>query len=118
MTVSDVSGSNDPQNTGGSADAAWLDTVWSGASGPTLPATSLGNSRLQCAYAKHNSRVNIVYVDGHSAPSLPSKLTWGQFFGYFDVSTACNSASGISQQSDSPISSADLDGQQWSSAQE
>jgi prepilin-type N-terminal cleavage/methylation domain-containing protein/prepilin-type processing-associated H-X9-DG protein len=118
VTVSDVSGSNDPQNTGGSADAAWLDTFWSGSAGPTLPATSSGNSRLQCAYAKHNNRVNIVYVDGHSAPSLPSKLTWGQFFGLFDVSTPCHSASGITQQSDQPISTADLDTQQWSTAQE
>jgi prepilin-type N-terminal cleavage/methylation domain-containing protein/prepilin-type processing-associated H-X9-DG protein len=118
VTVSDVSGSNDPQNTGGSADSAWLDTFWSGSSGPTLPATSMGNSRLQAAYAKHNNRVNIVYVDGHSAPSLPSKLTWGQFFGFFDGSVACHSASGITQQSDSPISSSDLDSQQWSSAQE
>jgi hypothetical protein len=40
------------------------------------------NHRLQTAYAKHNKRV--IYVDGHAATSLPSKLTWGQFYGIFD----------------------------------
>jgi prepilin-type processing-associated H-X9-DG protein len=73
---------------------------------------------LQAAYAKHNNRVNIVYVDGHSAPSLPSKLTWGQFFGVFDASVACKSASGMTQQSDQPISSPALDAQQWSGTPE
>ena len=118
VAVTDVSGSNDPQKTGGAADAAWLDTYWSGSSGPTLSATSPGNARLQTAYAKHSSRVNVVYVDGHAAPSFPSKLTWGQFFGIFDGSVPCKSASGITQQSDSPISSPQLDDQQWSAAPE
>jgi hypothetical protein len=27
--------------------------------------------------------VNVIYVDGHSARTLPSMLTWGQFYGIF-----------------------------------
>ena len=74
----DSSGSNDPANCSAgdlSGDAAWLDIVW--ASDPSK------YPRLQTAYAKHNKRVNIIYVDGHSAPSLPSQLIWGQFYGKF-----------------------------------
>ncbi len=61
-----------------SGDAAWLDDVWAGSPGDPIKA-----ARIQHAYAKHNNRVNVIYVDGHSAPSLASKLTWGQFFGVF-----------------------------------
>jgi prepilin-type N-terminal cleavage/methylation domain-containing protein/prepilin-type processing-associated H-X9-DG protein len=83
----DSSGSNDPlQVYGGGndpgnqpADAAWLDTIWRDDIGKY--------PRLQTAYAKHNKRVNVIYVDGHAAPSLPSKLTWGQFAGAFGPSS-------------------------------
>src|SRR5215471_8300744 len=84
--IADSSGSNDPNECfpgGGSndykGDAAWLDDVWASNSGPGAPIDGK-NHRLQTAYAKHNKRVNIVYVDGHSAPALPSRLTWGQFY--------------------------------------
>jgi len=61
-----------------SGDGAWLDDVWASSTGDPIKA-----ARLQHAYAKHNNRVNVIYVDGHSAPSLASKLTWGQFFGIY-----------------------------------
>lgn len=41
--------------------------------------------RLQTAAFKHNKRVNVIYVDGHAAPSLPSALTYGQFAGAFSA---------------------------------
>jgi prepilin-type N-terminal cleavage/methylation domain-containing protein/prepilin-type processing-associated H-X9-DG protein len=51
-----------------SGDAAWLDDIWAGSPGDPIKA-----ARIQHAYAKHNNRVNVIYVDGHSAPSLASK---------------------------------------------
>jgi prepilin-type processing-associated H-X9-DG protein len=33
---------------------------------------------------KHNLRVNIVYVDGHSQLQLPSRIYWGQFYAKYD----------------------------------
>src|SRR6266550_4330978 len=80
VMITDVSGSNDPANCSAgdlTGDAAWLDIVWAG------DATGGKGHRLATAYAKHNKRVNVIYVDGHSASSLPSKLTWGQFYGKF-----------------------------------
>src|SRR5262249_30667949 len=64
------------------AAGAWLDTFWAANSGAGTSGTE--NKRVQTVIAKHNQRVNVIYVDGHSAPTLPSKLTWGQFWGYFD----------------------------------
>jgi prepilin-type N-terminal cleavage/methylation domain-containing protein/prepilin-type processing-associated H-X9-DG protein len=94
VAITDVSGSNDPADCypggGGNdykGDAAWLDEVWAVASGPGQAVNSK-NHRLQTAYAKHNKRVNVVYVDGHASPALPSSLTWGQFFGVFDSTTS------------------------------
>jgi prepilin-type N-terminal cleavage/methylation domain-containing protein/prepilin-type processing-associated H-X9-DG protein len=90
VAIVDSSGSNDPAECypGGASDdykgdAAWLDLVWANNSGPTREVNGK-NHRLQTAHAKHNKRVNVIYVDGHAASSLPSKLTWGQFFGVFD----------------------------------
>lgn len=120
VAICDVSGSNDPGHIGGDADAAWMDTVWAGNSGPSKAADSTGgsmNGRVQTAHARHNNKINIVFVDGHAAPSLPSKLTWGQFFGVFQAGVTLKT-SGMSQVSDQPISSPQLDPQEWSSAQE
>ena len=78
VAVADSSGSNDPAECfpGGQAndykgDAAWLDLVWASNSGPGQPPKGK-NHRLQTAYAKHNKRVNVIYVDGHAASSLAS----------------------------------------------
>jgi prepilin-type processing-associated H-X9-DG protein len=114
--IADSSGSNDPSECypGGGAndykgDAAWLDEIWATDSGPGQPAGGK-NHRLQTAYAKHNKRVNIVYVDGHSAPALPSRLTWGQFYGAFDSSVLL--ANGW--RPNNFISKAAYDGFEWS----
>lgn len=109
----DVSGMIDPTMEGGlspSSDAAWLDAVWAGNSGTV---SSGMNYRLQTAYAKHNSRVNVIYVDGHSAASKPSQLTWGQFFGNFNSGVTIPT-SGASVISDAPIAPPSLDSVEWS----
>jgi prepilin-type processing-associated H-X9-DG protein len=115
VAISDTSGSNDPNNT---PAAAWLDSFWAGASGPTQPVAS-ENARLQTAYARHNNRANIVYVDGHAAPTLPSSLIWGQFYGVFS-GTIKNSPSTptSSWQWNDSVSTRFLDSQVWSSAPE
>ncbi len=118
VALTDTSGSNDPNNT---PAAAWLDSFWAGSSGPTLPVAGSENARLQTAHARHNNRVNVVYVDGHTAPSLPSKLTWGQFYGEFTpgVTLKTSPSTPISSvQSDAFISSSAYDSQEWSSAPE
>jgi prepilin-type processing-associated H-X9-DG protein len=88
MMSADSSGSNDPANAAAgstAADGAWLDVVWAGDPVGNPPSGGGGKGhRLVLAYAKHNKRVNVIYVDGHAAPSLPSKLTWGQFYGNSD----------------------------------
>jgi prepilin-type N-terminal cleavage/methylation domain-containing protein/prepilin-type processing-associated H-X9-DG protein len=112
VAVTDSSGSVDSQN--GDGGSAWLDTVWSGRSGPTISANDPYNGRLQTAYAKHSDRVNIVYVDGHSAPSKPSALTWGQFYGVFTPGVGLPTSYGNKVQSDASISSSAYDSQQWS----
>jgi prepilin-type N-terminal cleavage/methylation domain-containing protein/prepilin-type processing-associated H-X9-DG protein len=117
VAISDTSGAISP---GAGASAAWLDTVWSGSSGgsqPVIGSNGAGNERLQTAYAKHSNRVNIVYVDGHAAPSLPSTLTWGQFYGVFTPGVQLNT-SYSTVQSDAPISSSAYDSVQWSTVQE
>jgi len=119
VVCSDTSGSNDPNNT---PAAAWLDSFWAGYSGPTLsPTTGSENCRLQTAYARHNKRVNVIYVDGHAAPSLPSALTWGQFFGVFTpgVTIKTSPSTPVSTvQSDDHISSPAYDALEWSTAPE
>jgi prepilin-type processing-associated H-X9-DG protein len=72
-----------------------------------------GNLRLQTAYAKHNNRVNVVYVDSHAAPSLPSDLTWQQFFGRSGTINLQGGGKSTVQGGDS-ISSPDRDSVQWS----
>jgi prepilin-type N-terminal cleavage/methylation domain-containing protein/prepilin-type processing-associated H-X9-DG protein len=116
VAISDTSGSNDP-NGANSDGSAWLDTVWAGQSGAGYGANGGQNWRLQCAYAKHDNRVNIIYVDGHAAPSLPSALTWGQFYGVFDSHTSLPTSYG-SIWSDVSISEPAYDSLQWSTAPE
>jgi prepilin-type N-terminal cleavage/methylation domain-containing protein/prepilin-type processing-associated H-X9-DG protein len=121
VAITDTSGSNDPNN-GLSSGSAWLDTVWAAHSGPTQPIYdgTIGNGRLQTCYAKHSDRVNIIYVDGHSAPSKPSALIWGQFFGVFNPGVTIPIQGGGlgSVQSDASISSAAYDSVQWSTTPE
>jgi prepilin-type N-terminal cleavage/methylation domain-containing protein/prepilin-type processing-associated H-X9-DG protein len=119
VAITDSSGSNDPGQCypGGGADdykgdAAWLDEVWASISGPSAPIDSK-NHRLQTAYAKHNKRVNVIYVDGHAAASLPSRLTWGQFYGVFDNSVLANT-----YRAGAPISKPAYDSAEWSSTPE
>lgn len=115
VAITDTSGSNDP-NKSTSDGAAWLDTVWAGTSGPSQPVStgSIGNGRLQTAYAKHSKNmVNIVYVDGHAGATRPSALTWGQFYGVFSPGVPCPTSYGT-VMSDASISSTAYDSVEWS----
>jgi prepilin-type N-terminal cleavage/methylation domain-containing protein/prepilin-type processing-associated H-X9-DG protein len=116
VAMSDTSGSNDPNNT---PAAAWLDTFWAGSSGPTQPVAS-ENARLQTSYGRHNYRVNIAWVDGHSSSALPSALIWGNFWGVFTPTNVNTSPSTPVSSVNllSPISSPALDKQVWSSVPE
>ena len=116
VAICDVSGSNDPSHVNGDADAAWLDTVWAGYSGPTAAVTGF-NGRVQTAYAKHANRVNVIYVDCHAAASYPSRLTWGQFWGVFTPNVILRTQ-GVSQRSDAFISKPQYDSQEWSGTPE
>jgi prepilin-type N-terminal cleavage/methylation domain-containing protein/prepilin-type processing-associated H-X9-DG protein len=116
VAICDVSGSNDPSQINGDADAAWLDTVWAGFSGPNFPVVGF-NGRVQTAYAKHSNRINVIYVDGHAAPSYPSRLTWGQFWGVFTPGVFLKTQ-GTTQRSDASISKPQYDPLEWSSTQE
>lgn len=113
VSILDVSGSIDPSHINGDADAAWLDTVWANGSGPDQPYNGY-NGRVQTAYAKHNKRINVIYVDGHSAPSRPSALTWGQFWGEFRQ----NIKLGSGKNSSGPISKPEYDSMVWSTVPE
>ena len=120
--VTDTSGSNDPLNeltSDPSSGSAWLDSVWAGKSGSSLPISdgTIGNGRLQTAYAKHSDRVNIIYVDGHSGSSKPSALDWQNFYGTF-IPGHMNGTSFGTVQSDTPISSPAYDSVQWSTRPE
>jgi len=121
VAMCDVSGSNDPGQVNGPADAAWLDTVWASYSGPNFAATANGSSynyRVQTAWAKHNNRINFIYVDGHAGPSYASQITWGQFYGVFTPNVSLPTYYGTTQISSSPISKPALDSVQWSNTQE
>jgi len=119
VAMMDCSGSCDAGQTGGPADAAWLDTVWARNSGPEGPSasnpTDVYDGRVQTAFAKHNNRLNVVFTDGHAAPSLASQLTWGQFWGVFTPGTALLDA-GSGKVSDHPIAKPSWDGIVWSTA--
>jgi prepilin-type N-terminal cleavage/methylation domain-containing protein/prepilin-type processing-associated H-X9-DG protein len=126
LCITEVSGANDPtecDNNGGSliyGDAAWLDGEWAANSGNT---GGTMNYRLQTAYAKHNNRVNVLYVDGHSEPSLVSQLTWGIFWG--DPRSRTGTTSGVSWPTlpngetwSGSISTTAMDTQVWNNAPE
>ncbi|PWU08687.1 MAG: prepilin-type cleavage/methylation domain-containing protein [Verrucomicrobia bacterium] len=119
VAVTDVSGDINPANAGGNnggiADAAWLDSIWAGNSGQDGDPR---NYRLQTAYAKHNKRVNVMYVDGHAAGTLPSRLTWGQFWGILNDPSKVIHTSGRDVVAGNSISSPALDNQEWSGGPE
>ena len=90
VSIDECNGSNNPRKIGGSigdgdADSAWHDDFWSVNSYPNVPDSQVGpaNCRMQTAWGKHNKRVNIIYADGHTAPSKPSQLFWGQYYDMF-----------------------------------
>jgi prepilin-type N-terminal cleavage/methylation domain-containing protein/prepilin-type processing-associated H-X9-DG protein len=118
VAMCDVSGSNDPAFINGVADAAWIDTVWAARSGPGFAANSQFNGRIQTAYAKHNGRVNIIYADGHAAPSYPSALYWGQFYGVFQSGITLLNYDHNPLQWNGPISQTAYDSLQWSTTPE
>jgi prepilin-type N-terminal cleavage/methylation domain-containing protein/prepilin-type processing-associated H-X9-DG protein len=119
VAVTDISGSTDPTFSDPNYfGGAWLDSWWAGNSGNN---GDIANCRLQTAYARHNKRANVVYVDGHAAASLPSKLTWGQFWGIFDANVTIRTSPGTMHStvnSSAPISTPALDGTEWPSAPE
>ncbi|MGD0260499.1 MAG: prepilin-type N-terminal cleavage/methylation domain-containing protein [Verrucomicrobiota bacterium] len=117
VAMCDVSGSNDPWQINGDADAAWLDTVWAGESGPGYPPTGSDNYRIQTAYAKHSNRINVLYVDCHAAPSYPSQLTWGQFWGIFTPGVTLLTQV-TAQRSDDYISTKAYDALSWNNTPE
>jgi prepilin-type N-terminal cleavage/methylation domain-containing protein/prepilin-type processing-associated H-X9-DG protein len=117
VAICDISGSNDPSQINGDADAAWLDTVWAGHSGINYPVNGF-NGRVQTAYAKHSNRINVIYVDGHAAPTYPSRLTWGQFWGVFTPGVSLLTQAGSTQISDGYISKPQYDPLQWSGTPE
>lgn len=126
ICVTEVSGSNNPGDCNGNpgpgsgnadsncGDAAWLDCVWEGNTGPNQPVDS-ENGRLQTAWAKHNNRINVLYVDGHCAPSLASQLTWGQFWGVYGTPPLWPS---LPVAWSASISKPAYDNQVWSNNQE
>lgn len=116
VALCDCSGSNDPSQINGDADAAWLDTEWAGWSGPNSPVVGF-NGRVQTAYGKHNNRINVMYVDGHAAPSFPSQLTWGQFWGVFTPGVLLHTPN-QTHRSDLSISKPQFDSIEWSSSPE
>lgn len=141
VCVTEVSGSDDPMNcdgNGGSSitgDAAWLDGEWAEYSGGpsangSAGSTSQDNYRLQSAYAKHNNRVNVLYVDGHTEINLASQLTWGIFWAVYGPPSSRGRGGGSSTSTPWPTlpfnetwngsisSSPAMDSQVWSTAQE
>jgi prepilin-type N-terminal cleavage/methylation domain-containing protein/prepilin-type processing-associated H-X9-DG protein len=90
VAIDECNGSNNPKEIGGSigdgnADSTWHDDFWAENSYPNVPDTQVGpaNCRMQTAWGKHNKRVNIIYADGHTGPSKPSQLIWGQYYDMF-----------------------------------
>jgi prepilin-type N-terminal cleavage/methylation domain-containing protein/prepilin-type processing-associated H-X9-DG protein len=116
VALTDTSGSISP--VASATAAVCLDTVWSGGIDLSGTITANGyNERLQTAYAKHNDRVNVIYVDAHAAPSKPSALTWGQFYNVFDSTPLHTSYSKVWSSTDS-ISIPAFDSVQWSTKPE
>src|SRR3974377_916185 len=72
----------------------------------TSPSTTR-NSRWQSQMKKHNLRVNIVYVDGHSALQRPSRICWGQFYAKYDGNVR-NNVPWSSPASNAALDAADI----------
>jgi prepilin-type N-terminal cleavage/methylation domain-containing protein/prepilin-type processing-associated H-X9-DG protein len=115
VALDECNGSSNPAEIGGSvgdgnADAAWHDDFWSVNSYPNTTEEGVANFRFQTQSGKHSKRLNIVYADGHAAPSKPSELFWGQYYDMF-----ANNANGSAKTRDGfkdwngPVSSAALD---------
>jgi prepilin-type N-terminal cleavage/methylation domain-containing protein/prepilin-type processing-associated H-X9-DG protein len=121
VAVVDCSGANDPAD-GAHGAAPVLDTVWGGLSGPSCSIDNTANNsfnyRFQTAGLKHSNRSNVLYVDGHSALTKPSTLTFGQFYNIFDPTQKCPSASGSGHLAGDPVSSPAYDSASWSPAPE
>lgn len=116
VALTDTSGSISP--IGSATAAVCLDTVWAG--GVDLSGSVIANGyneRLQTAYAKHNDRVNVIYVDAHAAPSKPSALTWGQFYNNFS-NDPLKTSYGRTWQSTDSISIPAFDSVQWNNTPE
>ena len=103
----------------GKGDGAWLDSWWAGRSFPLNPnptppgpanGKQIGNCRFQDQPRKHNMRMNLVFMDGHSEQSLGSKLGWGQFANVWSGTISLTGPYGtIAVPPDSPVSSPLLD---------
>ena len=112
VAMAEIGGSSDPKQIGGvgdaSADGAWLDEWWALNSYPNNSSPKGGtNHRFQSQYAKHNRRVDLVFLDGHSAASRPSQLVWGQFFARY--SGTVTALGGRTLAWDSPVGTPQLD---------
>ena len=112
ITITECNGTVDPKEIGGSvgngkADAAWFDwSYWSPNSYPNQTApTGDENFRFQSQWKKHNQRVNITYVDGHSAAAKGRQLIWGQWYGTFGNTKSYDGNKNLSD----PVSNAALD---------
>jgi prepilin-type N-terminal cleavage/methylation domain-containing protein/prepilin-type processing-associated H-X9-DG protein len=120
VALTDTSGSiGTTSNPGSGTASVCLDTVWAG--GVDLSGSVIANGfneRLQTAYAKHNDRVNVIYVDAHAAPSKVSALTWGQFYNNFDNTATLKTSYGKTWQSTDAVSIPAFDSVQWSTAVE
>jgi prepilin-type processing-associated H-X9-DG protein len=109
-----ISATADPSSTA-AGGSAWLDTVWSGKSGPGASQSDGYNGRLQTVYASHLKRVNVLYVDCHAAASRASALIWGQFYGKYPVGgKGLPTSYGNTVQPNDSISKQEWDGVQWS----
>jgi prepilin-type processing-associated H-X9-DG protein len=132
VAMCDVSGSINPADCGysgaasyggaggtgnGTADACWLDTKWAEESGPLNP-NGLFNCRVQTCNAKHDNRLNFLYVDGHASLSYASSITWGQFWGIFDGTSLLSYGGTPIYKSYQAISTPAMDHIQWSAQQE
>ena len=109
VAITEVGGSSDPQDIGGvgnaQADAAWMDGFWARNSYPRKQDAIVGatNHRFQSQHGKHNQRVNVVYLDGHSAGTKPSQMVWGQFFAVYSGNTL------LGYPWDTPVGTPELD---------
>jgi len=116
--IAECGGNDDPIDTNdGKGDAAWLDTWWTARSyplnqtrAPAGPAqgSGTGNYRFQEQPKKHNSRMAVVMLDGHSEVTLGSKLYWGQFAAIYSGNVTLSTGNTVPFTQ--PVSDARFDG--------